>query len=291
MAKTKRNKQVVEPASCRTKPSGQPNDAPIPDKVPATAGLPVSGKVIATTSLPIKTAAQPSNAPLSVKETAKPTDITKVGSPYFHGFISDLEVSPFAAKNDASTILTSNVSGPRSEEALPDMVGKKEVAAAKKTSFARLLSYNRRLTDDNKLMKFTVEDKTLKLGTNDLIDIHTKLGFCLVSYIVGKFPGLKAIRALSQSWGAFFQQHDSGWLIFRFAHDEDRQRILAGGQILSMDVFSYTKTCRNVFSSRRTISALLLFGPSFHHFHSNVGIRMHLARSDRDWAHPFPWIH
>ncbi|KAL0325419.1 UNVERIFIED_CONTAM: hypothetical protein Sradi_5111200 [Sesamum radiatum] len=47
--------------------------------------------------------------------------------------------------------------------------------------------------------------------------------------LVPTFPRLKALRALSQSWGASFQLHDSGWLIFRFARAEDKQRILARG--------------------------------------------------------------
>ncbi|KAL0461934.1 UNVERIFIED_CONTAM: hypothetical protein Slati_0081000 [Sesamum latifolium] len=98
-----------------------------------------------------------------------------------------------------------------------------------KTSFVGFFSSNRKLTNDNKLTKFTVEDETLTLESNDLIDVRAKLGHCLVGYIASKFPGLKAIRALAQSWGASFQQHDSGWLIFRFARDEDRQHILVGG--------------------------------------------------------------
>ncbi|KAL0445944.1 UNVERIFIED_CONTAM: hypothetical protein Slati_1722300 [Sesamum latifolium] len=67
------------------------------------------------------------------------------------------------------------------------------------------------------------------LDANDLIDVRTKLGHCLVGYIVGKFLGLKAIGVLSKSWGATFQQHTSGWLVFKFATEEDMQRIMAGG--------------------------------------------------------------
>ncbi|KAK4415523.1 hypothetical protein Salat_2659700 [Sesamum alatum] len=74
-----------------------------------------------------------------------------------------------------------------------------------------------------------VEDGTLTLESNDLVDVRAKLGHCLVGYIAGKFSGLKAIRTLAQSWGASFHQHDSGWLVFRFARDEDRQYILASG--------------------------------------------------------------
>ncbi|KAK4390447.1 hypothetical protein Sango_2108000 [Sesamum angolense] len=67
------------------------------------------------------------------------------------------------------------------------------------------------------------------LGADDLIDVRTKLGYCLVGYIAGKFSGLQPIRALFKSWGASFQQHDSGWLIFHFAQDDDQHRILACG--------------------------------------------------------------
>ncbi|KAK4428252.1 hypothetical protein Salat_1124800 [Sesamum alatum] len=42
---------------------------------------------------------QPTTAPISAKKTAKSTDITKVGSLDFHGFISDLEPSPFCCKS------------------------------------------------------------------------------------------------------------------------------------------------------------------------------------------------
>ncbi|KAL2226773.1 UNVERIFIED_CONTAM: hypothetical protein Sindi_2036000 [Sesamum indicum] len=74
------------------------------------------------------------------------------------------------------------------------------VNAGKKTvSFTGLFSSNRKLTGDNKLSKFAVDDGPLTLRPNDLLDVRLKLGFCLVGYIVGKFPGLKAIRALSQS--------------------------------------------------------------------------------------------
>ncbi|KAL2237179.1 UNVERIFIED_CONTAM: hypothetical protein Sindi_0909600 [Sesamum indicum] len=92
-----------------------------------------------------------------------------------------------------------------------------------------LFSSNRKLTNENKLSKFAVDDGPLTLGPNDLLDVRSKLGYCLVGYIASKFPGLKAIRALSQSWGSSFQQHESGWLIFHFAREEDRQRILSGG--------------------------------------------------------------
>ncbi|KAK4432958.1 hypothetical protein Salat_1058000 [Sesamum alatum] len=120
-------------------------------------------------------------------------------------------------------------SGTRPAPALPAKATVTQAEGIAKTSFAGLFSNNRKLTEDNKLMEFTVDEGPLKLDSNDLIDVQAKLGHCLVRYIVGKFPGLRAIRALAQSWGASFQQHVSGWLIFHFARDEDRHRILVSG--------------------------------------------------------------
>ncbi|KAL0415993.1 UNVERIFIED_CONTAM: hypothetical protein Slati_3431200 [Sesamum latifolium] len=120
-------------------------------------------------------------------------------------------------------------SGPRTEETSPGKGGVSEDKGTKKTSFAGLFSINRKVTTENKLAKFAVEDGTLTLESTDLVDVRAKMGHCLVAYVAEKFSGLKAIRALAQSWGASFYQHDSGWLIFKFARDDDRQRVVGGG--------------------------------------------------------------
>ncbi|KAL0394896.1 UNVERIFIED_CONTAM: hypothetical protein Slati_4455800 [Sesamum latifolium] len=112
---------------------------------------------------------------------------------------------------------------------LPSKGAISDTAGLLKTSFAGLFSGNLKLTIENKLTKFVVEDGILTLESNDLVDVRAKLGHCLVGYIVGKFSGLKAIKTLAQSWGASFHQHDSRWLVFIFARDDDKQCILAGG--------------------------------------------------------------
>ncbi|KAK4402845.1 hypothetical protein Sango_1025200 [Sesamum angolense] len=122
------------------------------------------------------------------------------------------------------------------EEELPSGKGEKtEATVSAKPSFAGLFSTNRRLTMDNKLSKFQIDEGTITLDSDDLTDVRTKLGFCIVGYIAGKFPCLQAIRTLSKSWGASFQRHDIGWFVFRFARDDDRQRILAGGPYFVYD--------------------------------------------------------
>ncbi|KAK4394385.1 hypothetical protein Sango_1909300 [Sesamum angolense] len=155
---------------------------------------------------------------------------TKATSTEFQAFISDLEATPsFNPSCHASAGHGCNTSD-RQEEELPSGKGEKtEATVLAKPSFAGLFSTNRRLTMENKLSKFQIDEGTITLDSDDLTDVRTKLGFCIVGYIAGKFPGLQAVRTLSKSWGASFQRHDSGWLVFRFARDDDRQRILPSG--------------------------------------------------------------
>ncbi|KAL0415935.1 UNVERIFIED_CONTAM: hypothetical protein Slati_3425400 [Sesamum latifolium] len=244
MAKGKKNKPPLETVSCK---SGQPSI-----KTKASTG-PAPTKAM--------TVVQPS---ASVKQTAMATDNTKVSTTVFQAFISDMEASlsiapapakamatvqpaPISVKQTAMPIdityktktwrcpprslsqMTVMLAVPSTIQRLSGKDATTETIGAKRTSFAGLFSTNRRLTDENKLRKIAVNDETLKLDTNDLIDVRTKLGHCLVGYITGKFMGLKVIGALSKSWGATFQQHASGWLVFKFATEEDMQRIVAGG--------------------------------------------------------------
>ncbi|KAL2246328.1 UNVERIFIED_CONTAM: Retrovirus-related Pol polyprotein from type-2 retrotransposable element R2DM, partial [Sesamum indicum] len=158
------------------------------------------------------------------KSAVQQPDSTNTGKATFGDFISSLDGTPSFSKIDAPT-----PTAPRPEGKQPTSDNATEKSGKEHTSFAGLFSTNRRLTDENKLSMFELDDGPLTLEPNDMLDVRSKLGFCLVGYIAGKFPGLKAIRALSQSWGSSFQQHESGWLIFRFAREQDRQRILSGG--------------------------------------------------------------
>ncbi|KAK4426374.1 hypothetical protein Salat_1406000 [Sesamum alatum] len=213
MAKQKKSKQAatVEPSTAatpasQTRPS-QPSTAPVSGKGALVASQPISAKAPATS--------QPAVGTVTVKDAAT----TKVRPMDFHAFIYDIEASPLPKSHHV---------GGKSEHqpvvALPD----KETIEAEgkdKVSFVGLFSNNRKLTED----KFVLDDGALKLEANDLVDVKAKLGFCLVGYIAGKFPGLKAIHSLAKSRGAAFQQHVTGWLIFHFARDKDRQHIFAGG--------------------------------------------------------------
>ncbi|KAK4422066.1 hypothetical protein Salat_2157500 [Sesamum alatum] len=129
---------------------------------------------------------QPSTAPVSGK------GITVASQPV-------TTKAPATSQPSVGTVLAGqpNWTTGLNKEAVPNAAG------LSKTSFAGLFSSNRKLSSENKLTKFMVEEGPLTLQSNDLVDVRAKLGHCLVGYIAGKFPGLKAIRTLAQSWGLF----------------------------------------------------------------------------------------
>ncbi|KAL0299933.1 UNVERIFIED_CONTAM: hypothetical protein Sangu_2461400 [Sesamum angustifolium] len=135
MAKTKSKAARVEltsgTTSGRRKTGTSTSKAQVIALSPTTIDSPVPRKPLPADGLPAKPTAQPSKVPVSAKETTVPTDIAKVHPLDFHGFISELETSPFASKTDA-TAIPSVVSLPAENVA----------ATAAKPSFAGLSSAN-----------------------------------------------------------------------------------------------------------------------------------------------------
>ena len=55
---------------------------------------------------------------------------------------------------------------------------------------------------------------------------------CVIGYVAGKSPGFKALNGISSSvWKceASLTVHDSGWLIYQFNCEEDKNSVLCGG--------------------------------------------------------------
>ncbi|KAJ6358775.1 hypothetical protein OIU76_000492 [Salix suchowensis] len=59
--------------------------------------------------------------------------------------------------------------------------------------------------------------------------------FCVIGYVLGKFPGYKALNAVianSFHCEAVLTLHESGWLIYKFKNEEDKFAVLRGGPYL-----------------------------------------------------------
>nr|TKR85168.1 hypothetical protein D5086_0000250210 [Populus alba] len=69
-------------------------------------------------------------------------------------------------------------------------------------------------------------------------DLDTKCELwklCIVGYIAGRYTGFKALQNLiDNTWKceASLTMHESGWLIFKFAKEEDKLNVLSGGPYL-----------------------------------------------------------
>lgn len=56
-------------------------------------------------------------------------------------------------------------------------------------------------------------------------------GFCAMGVFSGHFPGKDAVRKLSLMWKVptTFHFHSSGWIIFNFANEHDRDQVVSPG--------------------------------------------------------------
>ncbi|KAG5225502.1 DUF4283 domain-containing protein [Salix suchowensis] len=74
---------------------------------------------------------------------------------------------------------------------------------------------------------------------NDVSSFNDGVGvvvsYCIVGYVVGKFPGFKALNhMIVNTWKckASLTIHESGWLVYRFLHEEDKLAVLSRGTYL-----------------------------------------------------------
>lgn len=71
-----------------------------------------------------------------------------------------------------------------------------------------------------------------KIELEDVTDITRAWGFSLVGYVAGGFPGIAAINKMRASWKAEhkFSIQKSGWIVFKFFKEEERERVLEWGE-------------------------------------------------------------
>ncbi|KAI5666267.1 hypothetical protein M9H77_16120 [Catharanthus roseus] len=68
----------------------------------------------------------------------------------------------------------------------------------------------------------------------ELDNVVSTWGFALIGYVAGGFPGIEAVKRLTNTWNVphKFYVHKCGWLVFRFEIFEDRDQVLQGGPYL-----------------------------------------------------------
>ncbi|KAL2486997.1 DUF4283 domain-containing protein [Abeliophyllum distichum] len=101
----------------------------------------------------------------------------------------------------------------------------------KKAPWVNLFKDNRKLDKNLSLKLFDNFPEQIHLSYDIIDNVETAWGYCLVGYFAGQFPVKKALLNLCDSWRVNFKYftHSSGWLVFKFENDSDRESVLNGG--------------------------------------------------------------
>ena len=94
------------------------------------------------------------------------------------------------------------------------------------------------------------EEDEWELEQDDMVDMKDAWGICLIGYVLGRFPGLKAIDEVRKSWNTKhkFFVHESGWMVFTFEKEEDRDGVLMQGPYETFGVPWLLKVMPNYFN-------------------------------------------
>ncbi|KAJ6299908.1 hypothetical protein OIU76_020828 [Salix suchowensis] len=120
--------------------------------------------------------------------------------------------------------------GPKDSDKLGNM-------AAKSGKWKALFSSNHSAENGTQLVHFSELNNasSCSLLEHDLGNLKDVWKYCIVGYVAGKFPGFKALNhIIVNSWKckASLTIHESGWLVYRFLHEEDKLAVLSGGPYL-----------------------------------------------------------
>ncbi|CAH9079315.1 unnamed protein product [Cuscuta epithymum] len=99
------------------------------------------------------------------------------------------------------------------------------------TPWSSLFKDNRAPSNGFKLRYIPPSGTTIDFSDRIMPSMVEMWGFCLVGCFTGKFPGLKAIYDLKNTWGVkcIIKPHDKGWVIFKFQSEDDRTKVLKEG--------------------------------------------------------------
>lgn len=123
--------------------------------------------------------------------------------------------------------------------------GKKEVPKL----YADMFKDNRNPAMGLKLKTTHTEGEIYEFKKEFEDNIDEAWGFCLLGFFSGPFPGRKLLHDLYNSWGVeyMYNFHHSGWMVFKFSTNEDRQKVLKGGPYSRMGRQIHLKTIPKYF--------------------------------------------
>lgn len=78
------------------------------------------------------------------------------------------------------------------------------------------------------------DDDVLVFSEDDLDDLEAKGSYFAIGSFSGQFPGKDAIEAVCSRWKVpcTYMIHPSGWIVYKFATDQDREQVVKVGKFL-----------------------------------------------------------
>ena len=145
------------------------------------------------------------------------------------------------------------------------------------SSWRNLFASNRNTASCPRLIHYSAFTETRGCNLLD-DDLDTKCDLwkmSLVGYITGRSPSFKALQnIIVNTWHceASLTIHDSGWLIFKFANEEDKLNVLFGGPYLVYGRPLILRKCQNTLISLLLICILFRYGSNSITFLSSAGL-------------------
>ncbi|CAH9102285.1 unnamed protein product [Cuscuta epithymum] len=118
-----------------------------------------------------------------------------------------------------------------------------------KKGWANLFQNNRSLSHGMKLEFIPPKGDIVDFSNRKVPSIIDIWGYCLVGIFTGRFPGIKAVLDLVNTWGVQckLKKHDKGWTIFQFKNEEDRTKVISGGPYSSYGKALFLKVLSDDF--------------------------------------------
>lgn len=130
------------------------------------------------------------------------------------------------------TSSANNIPGGRSNptEPNPNLPSKDSATDGKRredNTWTKLFRENRHTDKGQRLRDNLRSDDKVHIQSNDIPPKDSSWGYCAIGYFSGRFPGKDAVYKLCENWEvpATFHFHASGWIIFQFANEYDRDRV------------------------------------------------------------------
>lgn len=144
--------------------------------------------------------------------------------------LASVESSPKGSESQSSS--------PRSSETPLDNVSRddNDRSPSEKSRFpvffSDLFKDNRKFDEASKCSFIPPNPSgAIEIPESDVAPVHDIWGSCLLGCFAGRFPGLKALQSLVDTWKVkcSIMAHYNGWILFQFEHEQEMNKVLAEG--------------------------------------------------------------